>query len=561
MCIAVTTLAIHVVAPVGRRACMPSHWTGADPHFPPAMVDVSHELANVDAAVASGKGHDAVRLVREAQSLAPRDPDVAVRLMEACLLDNQLMCAAHGARSLLRHAAAEADNPTLCRYLGAAKAFGARARRLRWCRKGEPCDRLGNTSAAVGGTSFVVGSLPTRDDGQLWSAEHMVGALKEVLEDDSQWRGASGSSALNHAAMQHMQGNPEVARDMYERVLKNPKSDQHASDAAMRAYAYTNLGILDRASPAARQHFEDAIKIAPDAAEAGERWLELARVHWQRAELPSARHSLRRALTLRPESAFAHALAAELHARRHDYGRAATAAARADGLQMARAPQLPECARWSQLLPRLPHLWGDARHISDMPAESRGPPQIRLAAHERRELSEEEDPTPAPAASAAPQPLASAAYRELLVGCRRSHTKRTGGGWHQEALRWQRPGVDVVAALSRLEERSMDEVHWCTSTIAADGEETGDKNTTPAPLLDEKGWRAVWRTMRPSGLLQVVAGNEPPSELTSSGPGALFQALDLPPAATPDQVVSVAVEAAGGATAEIDRRVVFQRVG
>ena len=85
----------------------------------------------------------------------------------------------------------------------------------------------------------------------------------------------------------------------------------------------------------------------------------------------------------------------------------------------------------------------------------------------------------------------------------------------------------------------MDEVHWCTSTIAADGEETGDKNTTPAPLLDEKGWRAVWRTMRPSGLLQVVAGNEPPSELTSSGPGALFQALDLPPAAISQPAIGV----------------------
>ena len=50
----------------------------------------------IDARLAAGDGLEAMRLVRDVQRVAPSSPQVAVRLVEACLLDNQLMCAAHG---------------------------------------------------------------------------------------------------------------------------------------------------------------------------------------------------------------------------------------------------------------------------------------------------------------------------------------------------------------------------------------------------------------------------------------------------------------------------------
>jgi tetratricopeptide (TPR) repeat protein len=477
-------------------------------------------LPNIDAALALGDGAKAVRLVREAQRLTPSAPSVAVRLLEACLLDNQLMCAAHGARSLLRHASAEGDEDApMCRSLGAAKAFGARAARLRWCWVGAPCGRLGNTSALdAASVSFPVGGLTAVDDGQLWSAEHLVAALKEMLADESQWQGGSGAPALNHATMQHVQGNAEVARGLYERVLERP-AGAGAADAAIRAHAYANLGVLERAAPAARRHLDAALALAPLAPEAGERWTELARVHWQHERLPAARHALRRALALRPNAPFVHALAAELYTRRHEYGRAAAAAAAADQLQATRAPQLPQCARWSALLPRLPHLWGDARAHTDGGV---------------------------PVAGAGAATGAGSSYRELIVGCGEKHAKLTGCGWHEEAVRWpSAPAADdAVRVLGALPDASVDEVHWCAGSErgadggaddGADGDGADDAASGGAAegggvadrALGRDGWRAVWRVLRPSGLLQVGdAALAPPATLTS-GEGALFRPLRL----------------------------------
>ena len=41
------------------------------------------------------------------------------------------------------------------------------------------------------------------------------------------------------------------------------------------------MAVLARDAPVARAHLEAALKRAPDAPEASERWLELARVTWQ----------------------------------------------------------------------------------------------------------------------------------------------------------------------------------------------------------------------------------------------------------------------------------------
>ena len=61
-------------------------------------------------------------------------PELAGRQLDACLQSNQLVCAAHAARALLRHA--PADHPELCTFLGSARAFGASAAALRWCPPG-----------------------------------------------------------------------------------------------------------------------------------------------------------------------------------------------------------------------------------------------------------------------------------------------------------------------------------------------------------------------------------------------------------------------------------------
>ena len=439
--------------------------------------------ARIDGALAAGESIEAIRLVREAQRLSPNSPTLGVQLLEGCMRSNNLLCAAHGARTVLRYGVevdgegeAEDDpSSSLCRYLGAAKAFGARVSRLRWCRTGEACGRVTNrTWLATAERSLVPAAraAASRDDGQLWSAEHLVSAIKLMLEDDDQWRDRAGDRAptLNHATMQQVQGNKEIALGLYKRVLglgggmssdEGAPSEQqqqpppHGALAAVRAHAYTNLAVLETASSKmrARSSLEAALRLAPTADEAAERWLQLATVNWLHAQLPLSRHALRKALALRPHAPFAHALACELHSLRHEYAAAALAAARAEALQTTSSPQLPRCARWAALMPRLPVLWG----------EGEGEEAVAVRASTR-------------------------GYKELLLGCGPSHAKLTGGGWHEAVRRVPVPVWPLADA-----EGSADEIHWCE-----DGSSGADEPSSTA-------WEELWRVLTPGGLLQLRA--------------------------------------------------------
>jgi tetratricopeptide (TPR) repeat protein len=446
------------------------------------------EYSAVDAALADGDGLQAITLVRAAQRVAPNDPHLGVLLLESCMIANQLMCAAHGARTLLRFGDTTTANSTsVCRWLGSARAFGWRASRLHWCRLGEPCHRVTNRSADLMDGAPSIGSLTAVDDGQLWSAENLVSALKSTLGDERHWQGRTGTSALTHATMQHIQGNDEIARDLYAKALRPPVGENdialtaQPSAAVVRAHAYANLAMLERGARA-RQHLEAALRLAPDVREVGERLVELARVHWAQAQPKLARHALRRAVRLRPSSSFAHALASELATLRHDYAEATASAARADVLQRARAPQLPACALWTRILPQLPRLWGGAAQSSGAPAPARG--------------------------------VYSTHYRELLLGCGPSHLKLTGSGWHdRESL-----PLPSTAGASPLpfEDGAFDEVHWCTDDTPVAGPDAAARASD-----DARAWRECGRVLKQGGLLQVSRDSVPPLSMTTASAGGL----------------------------------------
>ena len=463
---------------------------------------------SIDQALAEGNGLGAMRLVRDAQRGAPTCPLLGVRLLEACLLANQLMCAAHGARTVLRYGTEdgneESDDTTLCRFVGSAKAFGARASRLRLCPISSRCARIANRSSASEPEIPEASAVALRDDGQLWSAEHLVGTVKDHLAHDDQWRSSSVSAAeeepedvltmrreLNHATLHHVQGNHEIAADLYRKAIglgsRNGGSRDGTllSTSVLTAHAYSNLGWLQMptSKPRARASFEAALALAPAAEEASERWLSLATLHWLHAQPKLARHSVRKSLALNVTRPFAHALASELHTLRHDYGAAAAAAARADALQMAASPQLPRCARWSSLIARLPVLWGE--------------PSARPQHHAR-------------GTSHGP----SRRYRELLLGCSRSHRKLTGGGWHDGAEHRAAPpsrdaaaegtGHHAVAPWRLLDaDASLDEVHWCEPLTTSSYATTAVTPSSAAcngvrEVMDE-----LWRVLVPGGLLQM----------------------------------------------------------
>ena len=517
-------------------------------------------LADIDAALLVQRdGLHAMRLVRDAQRATPQCPHLGVRLLEACLLSNQLLCAAHGARTVLRYAMeeeaeeAERANSLLCRFLGSAKAFGARAAKLRFCPAfGEPCVRLTNRSASLLPTAPAPGSVAARDDGQLWSAENLVSWLKATLAREDQWAAtqverhdlAAMRRNLNHATLHHVQGNAEIAAELYRKVIASgsplassaptaasagvsdgdagsgpppTRRDEDGADSAhagaLRAHAHSNLAWLEfgQSKPRARANLEAALRLAPGAAEAAERWLSLATLHWLHSQPQLARHSLRKALALRPGSPFAHALRCELTTLRRDYVEAAAAARRADELQAAATPYLPRCARWVSLLPRLPSLWGEP------PAEVGSP----------------------------------RSYRELLLGCSASHRKLTGGGWHDGLERRNRrfdaaaaprnDNVEPVGEVAVAEEEeedsgegrltlphadaSFDEVHVCDDPtgLAGSGDLLGALASRRRMMMEE-----LWRVLVPGGLLQLRAGgaeaNLLPSLVAVAGGSAKQQA-------------------------------------
>ena len=137
--------------------------------------------------LALGDTNAAAAILSAAQRLSPSRPELAARQLDVCLQSNQLVCAAHAARALLRHA--RADHPELCTFLGSARAFGASAAALRWCPPGEPCTRPVTNSTPD--QSVVAASGASLDDGQLWRAENFISGLKALLADGSLWQGGS----------------------------------------------------------------------------------------------------------------------------------------------------------------------------------------------------------------------------------------------------------------------------------------------------------------------------------------------------------------------------------
>ena len=145
---------------------------------------VYHVLEQHSAHLAAGDTKAAAAILSAAQRMDPSRPELAGRQLDACLQSNQLVCAAHAVRALLRHA--PADHPELCTFLSSARAFGASAAALRWCPPGEPCTRAVTNSTPDDGV--VAASGASLDDGQLWRAENFISGLKALLADESLWQ-------------------------------------------------------------------------------------------------------------------------------------------------------------------------------------------------------------------------------------------------------------------------------------------------------------------------------------------------------------------------------------
>ena len=194
--------------------------------------DIASAVAQHTAYVNAGDTKAAAQLLSAAQRAAPSSPEFAVRQLDACLQSNQLVCAAHAARALLRHA--PADHPELCRFLSSARAFGARAAALCWCPIGERCTRP--VANATPDESVAAASGAGLDDGQLWRAESFIATLKALLADDALWRGASAQKLLNHAVMQQMQAPPLPAPAPHPRPPPAPHTGTrlHACRATPR---------------------------------------------------------------------------------------------------------------------------------------------------------------------------------------------------------------------------------------------------------------------------------------------------------------------------------------
>ena len=290
--------------------------------------------------------YPAVQEHTRAQRLQPQNAEIAVRLLDACLGADMLVCAAHQVRSLLRHPDAhlKSSQAWRCDGLASARVFGERAEAVRWCPHGQACRAVTNATADAAVAAGPMAAL----DGGLWRGENFVSVLKELLASEREWKGGSAQQQHNHATMQQMQGNGEIARKLYAKVLAPWSSPELAPSVDVLAHAYGNLAQLERGA-AARRQLEAALSLLPAGESAAVWWREVAAVHAVGAKTSLARHAARKAIKLRPDSAFAHALSGELDLTRHEWGKAHDGFARADALQAASAPEMPPCARWSSI--------------------------------------------------------------------------------------------------------------------------------------------------------------------------------------------------------------------
>ena len=442
-------------------------------------------VAAAAAVMSTSPFYPAVQEHTRAQRLQPQNAEIAVRLLDACLGADMLVCAAHQVRSLLRHPDAhlKSSQAWRCDGLASARVFGERAEAVRWCPHGQACRAVTNATADAAVAAGPMAAL----DGGLWRGENFVSVLKELLASEREWKGGSAQQQHNHATMQQMQGNGEIARKLYAKVLAPWSSPELAPSVDVLAHAYGNLAQLERGA-AARRQLEAALSLLPAGESAAVWWREVAAVHAVGAKTSLARHAAKKAIKLRPDSAFAHALSGELDLTRHEWGKAHDGFARADALQAASAPEMPPCARWSSIAPRLERAqwWGGRAPATALPAARWSG---RCAGH-------------------APTGAAAAEYRELLLGCGDDHIKALGGGLHAAARRAAGATVPLP-----FEDCAFDEVHWCAPTLAA-----------------AEAWAEIRRVLRPTGLVQVAAGLPHPPESfapVDAAPGEEDDAPDL----------------------------------
>ena len=124
----------------------------------------------------------------------------------------------------------------------AGEAVGERAEAVRWCPHGQACRAVTNATADAAVAAGPMAAL----DGGLWRGENFVSVLKELLASEREWKGGSAQQQHNHATMQQMQGNGEIARKLYAKVLAPWSSPELAPSVDVLAHAYGNLAQLER---------------------------------------------------------------------------------------------------------------------------------------------------------------------------------------------------------------------------------------------------------------------------------------------------------------------------
>ena len=163
---------------------------------------------------------------------------------------------------LLRHPDAhlKSSQAWRCDGLASARVFGERAEAVWWCPHGQACRAVTNATADAAVAAGPMAAL----DGGLWRGENFVSVLKELLASEREWKGGSAQQQHNHATMQQMQGNGEIARKLYAKVLAPWSSPELAPSVDVLAHAYGNLAQLERGA-AARRQLEAALSRRPPA--------------------------------------------------------------------------------------------------------------------------------------------------------------------------------------------------------------------------------------------------------------------------------------------------------